>query len=119
MTKEEFEKIRQISKEDFEKWKKEEFENMRQLSKEEYEKHKIKQTILELQSPKYINARIPKDIKVPDGFVNELKEYSDRLIGCSQECEGTFKIKNGEIVDIHLTRIALIPRFRDKDEEVC
>lgn len=96
---------------------KEEFEKIRPLSKEEYEKHRIKQTILEMQSPQCINARIPKDIKVPDGFVNELKEYSDRLIGCSQECEGTFKIKNGEIVDIHLTGIALIPKFKDGVKE--
>ena len=95
----------------------EEFEKIRPLSKEEYEKHKIKQTILEMQSSKYINDKIPKNIKVPDGFVNELKEYSDRLIGCSQECEGTFKIKNGEIVDIHLTRIALIPKFKDGAKE--
>ena len=96
---------------------KEEFEKIRPLSKEEYEKHKIKQTILEMQSPKYINNKIPKNIKVPDGFVNELKEYSDRLIGCSQECEGTFKIKNGEIVDIHLTGITLIPKFKDGAKE--
>jgi len=91
----------------------EEFEKIRPLSKEEYEKHKIKQTILELQSPQcIINARIPKNIKVPDDFINELKDYSNRLIGYSQECEGTFKIKNGEIVDIHLTGIALIPKFK-------
>lgn len=93
----------------------EEFEKIRPLSKEEYEKHRIKQTILEMQSQKYINARIPKDIKVPDDFINELKDYSNRLIGYSQECEGTFKIKNGEIVDIQLTRIALMPKFRDKE----
>lgn len=122
MTKEEFEKIRQISKEDFEKWKKEEFENMRQLSKEEYEKWNTKQIKLEMQSPQYIDAKIPEEMKVPDDFINllkeKLKEYNDRLIGYSQECEGTFKIKDGNVTDINIRGITLIPRFRDKDEEV-
>lgn len=95
----------------------EEFEKIRPLSKEEYEKHKIKQTILEMQSPKYINDKIPKNIKVPVGFVDKLKEYSNRLIDCSQECEGTFKIKDGEVTDIHLTGIVLIPKFKDGAKE--
>lgn len=122
MTKEEFEKIRQISKEDFEKWKKEEFENMRQLSKEEYEKWNSKQIKLEMQSPQYIDAKIPEEIKDTDGFLNlireKLKDYNDRVIGYSQECEGTFKIKDGKVTDIDIKGIAFIPRFRDKDEEV-
>lgn len=122
MTKEEFEKIRQISKEDFEKWKKEEFENMRQLSKEEYEKWNTKQIKLELQSPQYISAKIPEEMKVPDDFINllkeKLKDFNNRVIGFSQECEGTFKIKDGNVTDINIKGIALIPRFRDKDEEV-
>lgn len=122
MTKEEYEKIRQISKEDFEKWKKEEFENMRQLSKEEYEKWKKEQIKLEMQSPQYIDAKIPEEMKDSHEFLNlireKLKDYNNRLIGYSQECEGTFKIKDGEVTDINIRGITLIPRFRDKDEEV-
>ena len=38
---------------------KEEFKKIRPLSKEEYEKHKIKQTILELQSPVYFGDKVP------------------------------------------------------------
>lgn len=45
------------------------------------------------------------------------EEYSNRLIGCSQECEGTFKIKDGKVTDIHLTRVALIPKFKDGAKE--
>ena len=88
---------------------KEEFERIRPLSKEEYEKWKMEQIKLEMQSPLYIEA--------PVDFLNILKE---KLIGCdklltdySQECEGTFKIKDGNVTDIHLTGIALIPRFKD------
>lgn len=118
MTKEQM----QISKEDFEKWKKEEFENMRQLSKEEYEKWKTKQIKLEMQSPQYIDTEIPEEIKDTDGFLNlikeKLKDYNNRVIDFSQECEGTFKIKDGKVTDINITGIAFIPRFRDKDEEV-
>lgn len=110
-------------KEDFEKWKKEEFENMRQLSKEEYEKWKTKQIKLEMQSPQYIDAKISEEMKDSDVFLNlikeKLKDYNDRLIGYSQEYEGTFKIKDGKVTDIDIKGIAFIPRFRDKDEEVC
>lgn len=98
MTVEDFEKIRQISKEDYEKWKKEQIK-------------------LELQSPKYIDARIPNEIKDSDEFLNlikeKLKDYND---GFSQECEGTFKIKDGEVTDINITGIALIPRFGDNGD---
>lgn len=104
------------------KMTKEEFENMRQLSKEEYKKWKTKQIKLEIQSPQYIDAKIPEEMKVPDDFINllkeKLKDYNNRLIGYSQECEGTFKIKDGEVTDINIRGITLIPRFRDKDEEV-
>ena len=34
--------------------------------------------------------------------------------GFSQECEGTFKIKDGIVTDINITGITLIPRFGDK-----
>lgn len=37
------------------------------------------------------------------------EDYND---GFSQECEGTFKIKNGKVTEINVTGIALIPRFR-------
>lgn len=40
------------------------------------------------------------------------EDYND---GFSQECEGTFKIKDGKVTEINVTGIALIPRFRDKD----
>lgn len=97
----------------------EEFERMRQLSKEEYEKWKMEQIKLEMQSPEYIDAKIPEEIKVPDGFINlikeKLKDCNDRLIGYSQECEGTFEIKDGNVTDINLTGIVFVPRFRDKD----
>lgn len=96
---------------------------MRQLSKEEYEKWKTKQIKLEMQSPQYIDVKIPEEMKDSHEFLNtlreKLKDYNDRLIGYSQECEGTFKIKDGKVTDIHITGIAFIPRFRDKDEEVC
>lgn len=93
-----------------------------QVSKEELEKIKMEQTKLELQSPQYIDTEIPEEMKVPDDFINllkeKLKDYNNRLIGYSQECEGTFKIKDGEVTDINIRGITLIPRFRDKDEEV-
>ena len=54
MTKEEFERIRPLSKEEYEKWKKEEFERMKQVPKEEYEKWKMEQIKLEMQSPLYL-----------------------------------------------------------------
>lgn len=37
------------------------------------------------------------------------EDYND---GFSQECEGTFKIKNGKVTEINVAGIALIPRFR-------
>src|SRR5574344_1695252 len=40
--------------------------------------------------------------------LNELREHD-------QECEGTFEIKDGNVTDINITGIALIPRFRDKN----
>ena len=40
------------------------------------------------------------------------EDYNDEL---SQECEGAFKIKDGEVTEINITGIALIPRFRDKN----
>lgn len=101
---------------------KEEFENMRQLSKEDYEKWKTEQIKLELQSPQYIDTEVPEAIKDSDEFLNlikeKLKDFNNRIVGYSQECEGTFKIKNDKVTDIHITGIAFIPRFRDKDEEV-
>lgn len=93
-----------------------------QVSKEDYEKWNTKQIKLEMQSPLYIDAKIPEEMKVPDDFINllkeKLKDYNNRLIGYSQECEGTFKIKDGNVTDINIRGITLIPRFRDKDEEV-
>lgn len=119
MTKEQM----QVSKEELEKWKKEQTKLSMQISKEELEKIKMEQIKLELQSPQYIDEKIPEVMKVPDDFINTLKEklkdYNNRLIGYSQECEGTFKIKDGNVTDINISGIALIPRFRDKDEEVC
>ena len=108
MTKEEYEKIRRISKEDFEKWKKEEFENMRQFSKEELEKIKMGQIKLEMQSPQYIDAKIPEEMKDSHEFLNlikeKLKDFNNRIIGFSQECEGTFKIKDGSFNRINSDR---------------
>lgn len=42
--------------------------------------------------------------------LNELRELD-------QECEGTFEIKDGNVTDINITGIALIPRFRDKNSD--
>ena len=42
------------------------------------------------------------------------EDYND---GFSQECEGTFKIKNGKVTDINITGITLVPRFRDNDKD--
>ena len=33
----------------------------------------------------------------------------------NQECEGTFKIKDGNVTDINITGVVLMPRFRDND----
>ena len=122
MTKEEFEKIRPLSKEDYEKWREKQIKLAMQVPKEELEKIKMEQIKLEMQSPQYIDAKIPEEMKVPDDFINllkeKLKDFNNRVIGFSQECEGTFKIKDGKVTDIDIKGIALIPRFRDKDEEV-
>ena len=101
----------------------EEFEKIRPLSKEEYEKHKIKQTILEMQSPfpLYFGDKVPEEIKDSDEFLNKLKEklkdYNNRIIGYSQECMGTFTVKDGKVTDIHLSGIVLIPKFKDGAKE--
>lgn len=58
------------------------------------------------------SAKISNEIKSPDRFLNLIKE---KLKDYSQECEGTFKIKDGNITDIDITGIALVPRFRDND----
>ena len=54
----------------------------------------------------------------PDEFLDmlkeELKDYNDRLIGYSQECKGTFKLKDGKVTDISISGIAFIPIFKDK-----
>lgn len=119
MTKEQM----QVSKEKLEKWNIEQTKLAMQISKEEYEKWKKEQIKLELQSPQYIDTKVPEEIKDSDEFLStlreKLKDYNNRLIGYSQECEGTFKIKDGEVTDINITGIAFIPRFKDKDEEVC
>ena len=117
MTREEFERIRPLSKEEYEKWVKEEFEKIRQVPKEEYEKWKMEQIKLEMQSPLYFGDKVPEEIKDSDEFLNTLKEklkdYGNRIIGYSQECVGTFTVKDGKVTDIHLTGIVLIPRFKD------
>ena len=93
-----------------------------QVPKEELEKIKMEQTKLELQSPQYIDTEIPEEMKDSDEFLNtlreKLKDFNNRIVGFSQECEGTFKIKDGKVTDIDIKGIAFIPRFRDKDEEV-
>ena len=33
----------------------------------------------------------------------------------NQECEDTFEIKDGNVTDINITGVALMPRFRDND----
>ena len=97
----------------------EEFEKIRPLSKEEYEKHKIKQTILEMQGSVCFGDKVPEEIKDTDEFLNilkeKLKDYNNRIIGYSQECMGTFTVKDGKVTDIHLTGIVLIPKFKDKE----
>lgn len=97
----------------------EEFEKIRPLSKEEYEKQKVEQIKLEMQSPLYFGDKVPEEIKDSDEFLNlikeKLKDYNDRIIGYSQEYEGTFTIKDGKVTDIHLTGITFIPKFRDKE----
>ena len=89
-----------------------------QISKEDYEKWRMRQIKLETQSPMYFGDKFLEEIKNSDEFLNlfkeKLKDYNDRLIGYSQECEGTFKIKDGNVTDINITGIALVPRFRDK-----
>lgn len=69
----------------------------------------------------YFGDKAPEEIKDTDEFLNilkeKLKDYNNRIIGYSQECKGTFKIKDGKVTDIHLTGIALIPKFRDGAKE--
>ena len=83
------------------------------------EEQKIEQIKLELQSLVYFGDKVPEEIKDTDEFLNTLKEklkdYNDRIIGYSQECMGTFTVKDGKVTDIHLTGIILIPKFRDKE----
>ena len=56
---------------------KEEFERIRPLSKEEYEKWKMEQIKLEMQSPLYFGDKVPEEIKDSDEFLNTLKEYGN------------------------------------------
>lgn len=92
-------------------------EEQMQILKQDYEKWRMEQIKLEMQS----GTKIPEEIKDYDEFLNlikeKLKDYNDRLIGYSQECEGTFKIKDGNVTDINITGIALVPRFRDNDKD--
>lgn len=92
-----------------------------QVSKEELKKIKMEQVKLELQSPVYFGDKAPEEIKDTDEFLNTLKEklkdYNNRIIGYSQECMGTFTVKDGKVTDIHLTGIALIPKFKDGVKE--
>lgn len=55
MNEEEFEKIRPLSKEEYEKWRMEQIKLETQISKEDYEKWRMKQIKLETQRPKYID----------------------------------------------------------------
>ena len=55
MNEEEFEKIRPLSNEVYEKWRIEQIKLETQISKEDYEKWRMKQIKLEMQSPKYID----------------------------------------------------------------
>ena len=100
---------------------KEEFENIKPLSKEEFEKWKTEQLKSELQSPLYFGDKVPEEIKDSDEFLNTLKEklndYNNHIIGYSQECMGTFTVKDGKVTDIHLTGIVFIPRFKDGVKE--
>ena len=100
---------------------KEEFERIRPLSKEEYEKQRIEQIKLEMQSPLYFGDKVPEEIEDTDEFLNKLKEklkdYNNRIIGYSQECMGTFTVKDGKVTDIHLSGIVLIPKFKDGAKE--
>ena len=47
----------------------------------------------------------------------KLKDYDNRIIGYSQECMGTFTVKDGKVTDIHLSGIVLIPKFKDGAKE--
>lgn len=65
--------------------------------------------------------KVPEEIKDTDGFLNTLKEklkdYNNRIIGYSQECMGTFTVKDGKVTDIHLSGIILVPKFKDGAKE--
>ena len=71
--------------------------------------------------PLYFGDKVPEEIEDSDEFLNTLKEklkdYNNRIIGYSQECMGTFTVKDGKVTDIHLTGIALIPKFKDGAKE--
>lgn len=90
----------QVSKEELEKRKR---NKQNQQCKSQRKSTKKEQTKLEMQSPQYIDAKIPEEMKIPVRFENEIKDFSDSLIGYSQECEGTFKIKDGNVTDINIT----------------
>ena len=83
------------------------------MTREEYEKQKIEQI--------KFGDKVPEEIEEPDEFLNKLKEklkdYDNRIIGYSQECMGTFTVKDGKVTDIHLTGIVLIPKFKDGAKE--
>lgn len=87
------------------------------ISKEDYEKWRMRQIKLETQSPMYFGDKFLEEIKNSDEDLNLIKEilkdYNNCLIDF-QECEGTFKVKDGEVTDINITGIALVPRFGDK-----
>lgn len=74
---------------------------------------------VELQSQLWIDARIPKNIIVPYDFINTIKEkFKNDITDYSQECEGTFKIKDGKVTELNLTGVALIPRSKDGVKEM-
>lgn len=83
------------------------------MTREEYEKQKIEQI--------KFGDKVPEEIKDTDGFLNTLKEklkdYNNRIIGYSQECMGTFTVKDGKVTDIHLSGIILVPKFKDGAKE--
>ena len=83
------------------------------MTREEYEKQKIEQI--------KFGDKVPEEIEDSDEFLNTLKEklkdYNNRIIGYSQECMGTFTVKDGKVTDIHLSGIVLIPRFKDGAKE--
>ena len=83
------------------------------MTREEYEKQKIEQI--------KFGDKVPEEIKDTDEFLNtlkkKLKDYNNRIIGYSQECMGTFTVKDGKVTDIHLSGIILVPKFKDGAKE--